>query len=101
MADLSDGFIAMPGGLGTLEELLEIATWSQLGLHQKPIGLLDVAAYFKPLLDLLDRAVAERFLKAEHRGILLVEGAPGVLLERLDRFHAPPAGPKWIDRDER
>src|SRR5262249_34428879 len=69
MADLSDGFIAMPGGCGTFEELFEVVTWSQLGIHDKPCAVLDVADYFAPLLALLDRGVSERFLRPEHRAM--------------------------------
>jgi hypothetical protein len=101
MADLSDAFVALPGGFGTLEELLEITTWSQLGIHVKPIAVLNVEGYFDPLLALLDHAVAERFLRPEHRRILLVaEGVAQAVAELLG-FEPPPGGPKWIDRDER
>ena len=101
MADLSDGFIALPGGLGTLEELLEIATWSQLGIHSKPIGLLNVAGYFDPLLALLDRAVAERFLRQEHRDLLLVNAEPAELVQALVDFQPVVSEGKWLDRDQR
>ena len=83
MAEVSDGFIALPGGLGTLEELFEVLTWAQLGLHEKPCGLLEVAGYFEHLIALLDQAVGERFLRAEHRGLLMVETCPAALLDRL------------------
>ena len=83
MADLADAFLAIPGGLGTLDELFEVWTWAQLGLHRKPIGLLNVAGYFDPLLSFLDRATAEGFVGAEHRAKLLVESDPAVLLDRL------------------
>jgi len=102
MADLADGFIALPGGLGTFEELLEIATWSQLGIHSKPIGLLNVAGYFDALLALLDHAVAERFLRPEQREQLLVADAPQSLLDHLAAYRAPETDiGKWIDRDQR
>lgn len=97
MAEISDGFIALPGGMGTLEELFEVLTWAQLGFHQKPCGLLDVAGYFEPLLAFLGHAVGERFLRAEHRGLLLVETCPAALLDRLAE-HRPPRVEKWIDR---
>lgn len=90
MADLSDGFVALPGGLGTLEELLEIATWAQLDLHERPIGLANVAGYFNPLLSMLDRAVAERFLRPEHRELLLVAEDPRILVERMAALARPP-----------
>ena len=99
MADLSDGFVALPGGLGTLEELFEVLTWAQLGLHEKPCGLLDVAGYFAHLNAFLNHGVGERFLRAEHRGLLLVETCPAALLDRLAE-HRPPRIEKWIDRSE-
>jgi uncharacterized protein (TIGR00730 family) len=97
MADLADAFVALPGGIGTLEELVEMHTWAQLGLHAKPIGVLDVAGFYRPLAAFLDHAVAERFLRAEHRATLLVEEDPGVLLRRMEAFQ-PLAAEKWIDR---
>ena len=99
MADLSDGFVALPGGLGTLEELFEILTWAQLGLHEKPCGLLEVAGYFEHLIAFLDQAVEERFLREEHRGLLLVETCPAALLDRLPD-HRPARIEKWIERSE-
>jgi len=102
MADLSDGFIALPGGLGTFEELLEIATWSQLGLHSKPVGIFNVAGYFDPLLALLDHAVVERFLQPDHRQLFLVATEPQELLRAMVAFRAPTAtAGKWLDRDRR
>ena len=97
MAELSDGFVALPGGTGTLDELFEVYTWTQLGLHAKPLGLLDVRGYWKSLVAFLDHAVAERFLTAEHREMLVVADAPGTLLEAFRRWRAPVRG-KWIDR---
>jgi uncharacterized protein (TIGR00730 family) len=99
MADLADAFIAMPGGYGTLEELCEVLTWSQLGLHRKPCGLLNVEGYYDPLLALLDHAVAEGFLRREHRALVLQEQEPGRLLALLRDWDAP-ALRKWIERDE-
>jgi hypothetical protein len=96
MADLSDGFIAMPGGIGTLEELFETMTWLQLGLHRKPIGLLNVDGFFDAMLSFLDHMVEQRFLKAEHRDLLLVDDDIGRLLDRMAAFEAPDAG-KWLD----
>lgn len=81
MADLADAFIALPGGLGTLEEIFEIWTWAQLGLHAKPMGFLDVNGFYAPLLQFLDRAVRERFLKEPHRAIALVDADPERLLQ--------------------
>lgn len=97
MADLADAFVALPGGLGTLEELCEILTWAQLGLHAKPCGLLNVADYFDGLLAFLDHAVSERFIKPEHRAIIITATAAGDLLDRLASFQPQPVE-KWIDR---
>ncbi|MCC6443817.1 MAG: TIGR00730 family Rossman fold protein [Armatimonadetes bacterium] len=99
MAALSDAFIALPGGYGTLDELCEILTWAQLGLHAKPCGLLDVEGYYDHLLALLDHAVAQRFLRPEHRALLLDDTDPDRLLDRLTAYQ-PPALYKWIDQDE-
>jgi hypothetical protein len=99
MAEVSDGFIALPGGMGTLEELFEVLTWAQLGFHEKPCGLLDVAGYFEHLIAFLDHAVGERFLRAEHRELLLVETCPASLLDRFTE-HRPPRIEKWIERSE-
>jgi uncharacterized protein (TIGR00730 family) len=100
MADLSDAFVALPGGLGTLEELFEVYTWAQLGLHRKPCGLLDVEGYYSGVAEFLGHAVQERFLRAEHRAMLLVEREPARMLERLDGFRPDAFVPKWIDREE-
>jgi uncharacterized protein (TIGR00730 family) len=100
MADLSDAFVALPGGAGTLDELFEIYTWAQLGLHEKPCGLLDVDGYYSSLTAFLDHAVSERFLRAEHREALLVESDPRRLLDRLAEFEPRAVTPKWIDRDQ-
>jgi uncharacterized protein (TIGR00730 family) len=89
MVELSDAFIALPGGLGTFEEFLEALTWAQLGLHQKPIGLVNVCQFYTKLLDFLDQAVEEGFLAHEHRATLLVEDNPERLLTRLQTFRPP------------
>ena len=96
MAELADGFVALPGGLGTLEELAEILTWAQLGLHAKPCGLLDVAGYYAPLIAFLDHAVAEGFVKAEHRRVIHVSADLDAMLDGFARY-APPAVERWID----
>jgi uncharacterized protein (TIGR00730 family) len=83
MASLSDAFIALPGGFGTFEEFCEVVTWSQLGLHRKPCGLLNVAGYYDPLVTLFDRAVADGFIRPENRGIVVSEADPGALVRRL------------------
>jgi uncharacterized protein (TIGR00730 family) len=99
MAELADAFVALPGGYGTLEELCEVVTWSQLGLHAKPCGLLDVEGYYDPLLAQLDRAVAEGFVRAEHRSIVVVERDPEALLERLAAYR-PAHSDQWITPGE-
>jgi len=100
MADLSDAFVALPGGLGTLEELLEIYTWAQLGLHRKPCALLDVEGYYARLAEFLEHVVEECFLREEHRAMLIVERHPRVLIDRLRRFEPGAVQPKWIGREE-
>jgi uncharacterized protein (TIGR00730 family) len=99
MADLADAFIALPGGLGTLEEIFEIWTWAQLGLHEKPLGFLDVNGFYAPLMRFLDRAVAEAFLKEQHRAVAIVERDPAALLRRFETWKAPRVE-KWITREE-
>jgi uncharacterized protein (TIGR00730 family) len=100
MADLADAFVALPGGLGTVEELFEIYTWAQLGLHRKPCGLLDVEGYYDGIARFLAHAVEERFLLEEHRAMLMIERDPRALLERMRRFEPEAVSPKWIDREE-
>jgi uncharacterized protein (TIGR00730 family) len=99
MANRSDAFIAAPGGLGTLEEFLEVLTWAQLGFHRKPCGILDVDGYYDPFTQLLDRAVKEGFLQETHRRMVLVESDPARLLDRMGRYD-PPEVPRWISRGE-
>ena len=100
MAALADGFVALPGGFGTLEELLEMVTWAQLGLHRKPIGLLNVAGYYDALIRLVEHAVAERFVHPGYGALLLArEDVPG-LLDAITRWE-PPATPRtWLTLDE-
>jgi uncharacterized protein (TIGR00730 family) len=97
MADLSDAFVALPGGWGTLEELFETVTWAQLGLHQKPCGLLNVSGYFDDLLSFVDHAVREGFLHPSHAEALLVAESPSALLAAFDEYR-PATVAKWIDR---
>jgi uncharacterized protein (TIGR00730 family) len=97
MADLADGFVALPGGMGTLEELFEVYTWTQLGLHSKPLGLLDVRGYYTQLAAFLDHAVEERFLTPEHREMLVVEKRAAAMIDAFRRWR-PPVRTKWIDR---
>ncbi|HEU0171540.1 MAG TPA: TIGR00730 family Rossman fold protein [Acidimicrobiales bacterium] len=98
MADLSDGFLALPGGFGTLEEFCEVLTWSQLGLHPvpKPCGLLDVAGYFEPLVTLFDRGVDEGFIRPVHRGLVLASDDVEALLDALAAWTPPPVTRKWV-----
>lgn len=100
MADLSDAFLALPGGFGTFEELCEMLTWLQLGIHQKPCGLLNTLGYYDHLIAMFDRAVDDRFLRPQHRELLIVDDQPASLLERLQTT-SPPDVHKWLDRDER
>jgi uncharacterized protein (TIGR00730 family) len=96
MAELADGFIALPGGIGTLEEFFETWTWGQLGMHAKPCGLLNVAGYFDPLLEFLDYAVAEKFVRDAHRAMVVVESDPAALLSRFESYE-PPRVVKWLN----
>jgi len=100
MADLADGFIMLPGGFGTLDEFFEVVTWTQLGVHAKPCGLLDVDGFFAPLGALLDGAVRQRFIRSEHRDMLITESDPDALVDRLDAW-VPIAVDKWLDRSQR
>jgi uncharacterized protein (TIGR00730 family) len=99
MAELSDAFVAVPGGIGTLEELIEVYTWSQLGIHEKACGVLNVKGYYDHLAALLDHAVDEGFLRPQHRAVLSVASEPAELLDRLAAF-VPPAVGKWLELDE-
>lgn len=98
MAELSDGFIALPGGIGTFEEFFEIVTWAQLGLHSKPCALLNVNGFYDPLLRLIDHAIAERFIKPKQRDLILVESDFNTLLDRMS-LHQVPHEPKWISKE--
>ena len=96
MAELADGFIALPGGIGTLEEFFETWTWAQLGMHRKPCGLLNAAGYFDSLLSFLDRTVEERFVRQVHRDMVIVESEAADLLDRFDAYEAPSVV-KWVN----
>lgn len=98
MAELADAFIALPGGLGTLEELFEVWTWGQLGYHAKPLGLLEVEGFYARLNDFLDHLVAERFVRGPHRAMLQIGQSADQLLDRLEAGR-PAAVPKWADRE--
>ncbi len=97
MADLSDAFVALPGGVGTLEEIFEVFTWAQLGIQNKPCGFLDVDGYYGPLFQFLEHMSDQRFIKQEHLASLIRTDDPEELLERL-RHHAPALQEKWLDR---
>jgi uncharacterized protein (TIGR00730 family) len=97
MAELADAFVALPGGFGTFEELCEIITWHQLGIYSKPIGLLNVAGYYDPLLNLFDHAVEQRFVRPQHRQLVLTETEFGPLLDAMESYRSPVLD-KWIDR---
>ncbi len=97
MSDLSDGVIALPGGLGTFEELFEMLTWAQLGIHRKPCGLLDVEGYFEGLLAFLDHAEREGFVRPAHRALLLAHTDADSLVDEMERYR-PPHTEKWLDR---
>lgn len=99
MAELSDGFIALPGGIGTLEELFEIWTWAQLGFHNKPCGLLNINGYYDSLIGFLDHVLAEQFVKKEHHAMLLVETNPNTLLDRYSNYQSPTIK-QWVNEKE-
>jgi uncharacterized protein (TIGR00730 family) len=100
MAQRASAFLTLPGGVGTFEEFFEILTWGVLGLQEKPIGILNVAGYYDPLLHLIRHAVAERFFRSSHLDLLVVSDDPEAMLDQLTRFRPPPAGPVWIDREQ-
>ena len=100
MADLSDAFIALPGGFGTFEEFFEVLTWSQLGLHLKPCGVINVLDYYTPLLTMLDHAVEQRFLKRQNRALVLSRNTPKELLKAFEEWK-PVHVDKWLDRSTR
>jgi len=99
MAELADAFIALPGGLGTFEELFEVVTWAQLGFHRKNIGLLNVEGYFDPLVNLVDHAIQSGFIKATHRELIVMEREPAALLDRL-ATHQLPHVRRWLGPEE-
>jgi uncharacterized protein (TIGR00730 family) len=99
MASLADAFVALPGGLGTLEEIFEVWTWAQLGIHDKPCGFLDVLDYYSPLLTFLDRAVDAGFVRSRHRAMAIVDGEAASLLKRMAEYEAPRVA-KWVSGQE-
>ncbi|GAP06208.1 MAG TPA: TIGR00730 family Rossman fold protein [Anaerolinea thermolimosa] len=98
MSALADAFIALPGGFGTLEELFETLTWAQIGLHQKPIGILNTGGYYDPLLDMVNQAISHGFIYSEHRALLIDAPAPEILLEKMERFISPVNLERWVNR---
>lgn len=100
MTRLTDAFIAMPGGFGTLDELFEALTWGQLGIHSKPIGLLNVNGYFDGLVAWIDHALDQGFIRPQHRSLIVIDSAPAALLDKLAAYQAPPSLVKWLDFDE-
>ena len=99
MAELSEGFIAMPGGIGTFEELFEIWTWGQLGIHDKPLAFLNVAGFYDPLATFLDNTVEAGFLKQAHRAMAMTDTEPATLLDRMEQY-VPAATYKWVEKEE-
>ena len=99
MAELSDGFIALPGGWGTIEEIFEMLTWAQLGFHEKPCGLLNIASYYDPLFAFLENAIDQQFVKEEYRPMIMMDEMPGSLLDRFHEYRAPKVR-KWIGPEE-
>jgi hypothetical protein len=100
LAEMSDAFIALPGGYGTFEELFEVLTWAQIGLHRKPVGLLNVRNYFDPLLALIDHARREGFIYEEHRQLISADESPDALLDRLENHRHPDGLERWLQRDD-
>jgi len=97
MSDLSDGFIALPGGYGTFEELFEVISWSQLGIHSKPVGILNIRGYYDPLMGMVKNAVDAGFMPETHLQLLIVESDPAVLLERMAQYMPPAYAHKWSE----
>lgn len=100
MADLCDGVIALPGGFGTFDELFEILTWAQLGMHQKPVGLLNTAGFYDPLVRFVEHVITEGFVPPEHRGLITVNANVDALLDAMENHVPPPPAKKWIDKEE-
>ena len=97
MARMADGFIAMPGGFGTLDELFEAITWGQLGIHAKPVGLLNVNHYFDPLLQWVEQALSEGFVRAHHRNLIVVAEEPALLIDQMNGYEPPAGLVQWLD----
>ena len=101
MAEMADGFISMPGGFGTLEETIEMLTWTQLGIHEKPIGLMNVDKYFDRLFDFIDHMVSEGFLVEDFRDMVLMDEKPVGLLDKMTKFSPPQIDKWWVDKKEK
>jgi uncharacterized protein (TIGR00730 family) len=101
MAELADAFVALPGGFGTLEELFEMLTWMQIGLHSKPIGILNVRNYFKPLMEMIQHAQEQGFIYREHRELMMLSDDPNELITELENFHLPDGLDRWVHRREK
>lgn len=99
MAELSDGFVALPGGWGTIEEIFEMLTWAQLGFHEKPCGLLNIASYYDHLFAFLEKAIEQQFVKEAYRPMIIMDDTPGTLLDRFSNYRAPKVK-KWIGPEE-
>lgn len=99
MSLLADAFVALPGGYGTLDEFFEALTWAQIGLHSKPIGLLNTNHYYDPVLEMIDRAQREKFIYSEHQQLLVQDGDPGALLTKVLSFRAPAGLERWVNRN--
>jgi len=100
LVELADAFIALPGGYGTLEELFEVLTWAQIGLHTKPVGILNSRRYFDPLLSVINRAREEGFIYAEHQTLLVWAKQPDSLLDMLEAYQYPQGMDRWVTREE-
>jgi len=99
LVEISDGFIALPGGFGTFEELFEVLTWAQIGLHRKPIGLLNTCSYYNPLLAMVDQADSLGFIYSEHRQLFTCMEEPASLLDTMLNHHLPDGLERWVERD--
>ncbi len=100
LVDISDAFVALPGGYGTFEELFEVLTWSQIGLHTKPVGILNTRGYFDPLLSVIEHARSEGFIYAEHRALLVSSSQPDDLIDQLEAYQYPHGMDRWLTREE-
>jgi uncharacterized protein (TIGR00730 family) len=100
MIEISDAFIALPGGFGTFEEFFEVITWAQIGLHRKPIGILNVQGYYDPLLSMVARADADRFIYSEHKHLFSVADTPIVLMEAILNHRFPEGLERWVERND-